>query len=283
VDDAISLQRIEGGFSKIWIHISDVSRWVSPSSQLFLEAERRMTSVYFSDEIISMFPPLLSQGLLSLGAREESCALSCGVMINEEGKVLSAEVFPSKIRLTKKLTYIQLDRILHGDDVTDLHLEENVINDFLELERLTSRRGIYRKEKNAALDSYFIHKTELSLTVKVDEKNENESKTVILSEVKYGNSKSICLVAECMIMMCDRVGAICSELNAEVLYKIQIPQNTLKITDLDLLPNETLFHRSNRIIRFLKAASDSKTEGMQYYSLSSSTVCSTRFIHLLEI
>jgi exoribonuclease R len=229
-----------------------------------------MTTVYFSDEIISMFPPLLSQGLLSLGARGEPCALSCSVTIDGEGKVVSSEVFPSKIRLTKKLTYVQLDRILHGDDVTDLRLEESVISDFSELERLASRHGIYRKEKKAALDSYFIHKTELSLTVKVDEKNEKESKTVISSEVKYGNSKSVCLVAECMIMMCDRVGALCSDLNAEVMYKTQIPQNTVKTKDLDLLPNETLFHRSNRIIRFLKAASDSKKEGMQ---LDSFTMC----------
>ena len=218
--------------------------------------------MYFPDEIISMFPPQLSQGLLSLGAREESFAVSCSVTLDGDGSVLTAEVCPSIIKLTRKLTYVQLDRVLLGDDVTDLNLTEGEIEDFKELERLTSTHSVYRKEKNSALDSYFIHKTELSLTVKVDEKTENESKTVILSEVKYGNSKSICLVAECMIMMSDRVGAVCADLNAEVMYKTQIPQNTLKTTDLDLLPNETLFHRSNRIIRYLKAASDSERKGI---------------------
>ena len=235
---------------------------MTPSSQLFLEAEKRMTSVYFADEIISLFPPQLSQELLSLGAREESYALSCGVALDSEGHVVSTEVYPSKIKMTKKLTYIEVDRMLSGEDTTDLGLPEHAILDFIDLEKLTNARGIYRKEKNSALDSYFIHKTELSLTVKTDEKNENnESKTVILSEVKYGNSRSVCLVAECMILMCDRVGLISTELKAEVLYKTQIPSSTLKTTDLDLLPNETVFHRSNRIIKFLKAASDSKVQG----------------------
>lgn len=223
-----------------------------------------MTSIYFADEIISMIPPQLSSGLLSLGARDESYALSCSVTLDEEGEVISAELFPSRIRLTKKLTYLQLDHILHRDDVTDIDLDVRAVTDFIELERLTSLHGNYRKEKNGALDGYLIHKTDLSLSVKIDEKNENEneSKTVISSQIKYGNSRSNCLVAECMIMMCHTVGAMCSDMKAEVLYKTQIPQNTLKTTDLDLLPNETLFHRSNRIIRYLKAASDSKTAGI---------------------
>jgi exoribonuclease R len=36
---------------KLWIHIADVSRWIKPGSQLSLEAERRMSSIYMPGNI----------------------------------------------------------------------------------------------------------------------------------------------------------------------------------------------------------------------------------------
>ena len=47
-------------------------------SELSLEAERRMLSVYMPDERISMFPEQLASELLSLGASLDSYAVSCG-------------------------------------------------------------------------------------------------------------------------------------------------------------------------------------------------------------
>jgi exoribonuclease R len=59
-----------------------------------------------------MFPEVLASELLSLGAGVDSFALSCGVILNEQGEVTSFEVCPSKVRVTKRLSYIQLDEIL---------------------------------------------------------------------------------------------------------------------------------------------------------------------------
>lgn len=44
-----------------------------------------MTSLYLSDEVLSMFPERLSRELLSLGAKDRSFAFSCGVILNSEG------------------------------------------------------------------------------------------------------------------------------------------------------------------------------------------------------
>ena len=106
---------------KLWVHIADVSKWIRPGSELSLEAERRMSSLYMPDERICMFPEQLSVDLLSLSAREEAFALSCGVTLDEDGQVTSYEVCPSKIRLTRRLTYQQLDEVLrtHGGAMED--------------------------------------------------------------------------------------------------------------------------------------------------------------------
>lgn len=42
-----------------------------------------------------------------------SYAISCGVVLNEDGEVVKFEVCPSKIAITKRLTYIQLEEILN--------------------------------------------------------------------------------------------------------------------------------------------------------------------------
>ena len=57
VDDALSVEVIEDDGvrkEKVWVHIADVSRWVKPGSQLSLEAERRMSSVYMPGELYEM-------------------------------------------------------------------------------------------------------------------------------------------------------------------------------------------------------------------------------------
>lgn len=113
IDDALSIEILENGQEKLWIHIADVSRWIRPGSRLSVEAEMRMLSVYMPDEKISLFPERLSTELLSLGAKAESYALSCGVVLNDVGEIVSYEVCASKIRLTRKISYTQLDDILN--------------------------------------------------------------------------------------------------------------------------------------------------------------------------
>ena len=171
----MSIERLEDGREKLWVHIADVSRWIRPGSQLSLEAERRMVSVYMPDERISMFPYALSTELLSLGAGVDSYALSCGVTLDEKGRctsygcssvstcrydraespplwgsrpsrssskrrnyhftfltaptiisigeVTSFEVCPSKVRVTRRLSYSELDDMLAREETTGRILE----------------------------------------------------------------------------------------------------------------------------------------------------------------
>lgn len=51
IDDAVSVETLETGQQKIWIHIADVSRWIRPGGPLSQEAERRMTSIYFPGKL----------------------------------------------------------------------------------------------------------------------------------------------------------------------------------------------------------------------------------------
>ena len=84
-------------------------------------------------------------------------------------------------------------------------------------------RHAHRNKKNA-LDQYLRHKTELSLSVRTDQKT---SKYVVSGFTTWSNATSMSLVSEYMILMCETVGGMCEGMTAPVLYKTQAPQPPL--------------------------------------------------------
>lgn len=84
-------------------------------------------------------------------------------------------------------------------------------------------RHACRNKKNA-LDQYLRHKTELSLSVRVDQKT---NKYVVSGFTTWSNATSMSLVSEYMILMCQTVGSMCQGIGAPVLYKTQSPQPPL--------------------------------------------------------
>lgn len=67
VDDALSVETLpDGGGERIWVHIADVSRWVSEGSPLYHEARSRRTTTYLAEGSVPMFPADVAHGVLSL-------------------------------------------------------------------------------------------------------------------------------------------------------------------------------------------------------------------------
>ena len=65
-DDAISLERLDGGHWRLGVHIADVSHFVRPRTALDREASERATSVYLPDRVLPMLPEMISNSLASL-------------------------------------------------------------------------------------------------------------------------------------------------------------------------------------------------------------------------
>ena len=71
MDDALSFEHLENGF-RLGIHISDVAAIIPSGGNLESEAFSRGTSIYCPDVQVPMFPPVLSEGLLSLVQDEKT-------------------------------------------------------------------------------------------------------------------------------------------------------------------------------------------------------------------
>ncbi|HIE29664.1 TPA: RNB domain-containing ribonuclease, partial [Candidatus Poribacteria bacterium] len=115
-DDAVSIKRLANGHYLLGVHIADVSHYVKEGSALDAEAYERGTSVYFANQmVIPMFPPRLSEDILSLIPHKNRLAISCIFEFDEKGKpVGSVDIFPSVIRSRAHLSYNQVNDILEG-------------------------------------------------------------------------------------------------------------------------------------------------------------------------
>lgn len=115
LDDAISLRRLPGGGYKLGVHIADVSHYVREKTALDRCVMQRGTSVYFTDKVVPMLPPVLSNGACSLNSDEEKYALSAFISLDREGNITKLDLKQSVIRSRVRGVYSEVNKLLSGD------------------------------------------------------------------------------------------------------------------------------------------------------------------------
>lgn len=113
-DDAISIAKDDRMY-KLGVHIADVSHYVKEGTAVDKEAFERATSVYFPEKVVPMLPESLSNGACSLVEGEDRLTLSCIMLVDENGTVVSHEICESVIRSAARMTYTNVQKILDGD------------------------------------------------------------------------------------------------------------------------------------------------------------------------
>ena len=112
IDDGLSLEVLPDGRHKLWIHIADPTRLLSPEDRFDLEARKRSVTIYLPTGMIPMFPPELATGPMSLRQGHECCAISFGVILDSTGAVEEYEITASTIKPTYRLTYEDVEEML---------------------------------------------------------------------------------------------------------------------------------------------------------------------------
>ena len=113
-DDAIAVEELSNGGFRLFVHIADVSHFVTPDGVLDAEALRRGTSVYFPGRVLPMFPEQLSNELCSLKPGVDRLVQSAIIDINARGKVTKVRFADGVIRSAARLTYTQVAEVLDG-------------------------------------------------------------------------------------------------------------------------------------------------------------------------
>ncbi|MBD2000723.1 VacB/RNase II family 3'-5' exoribonuclease [Leptolyngbya sp. FACHB-541] len=214
IDDGLSVEFLELGKQRLWIHIADPTRWITPEDELDLEARRRCTTLYLPTGMIPMFPQELATGPMSLTQGRICTALSFGVVLDSEGAIEDYSIHASQVKPTYRLTYEDVDEILELGVQAEPELEA--------LARSAKRRQIWRQSQGAIT----ILMPESSIKVQDDE---------ITIDV-LDNSISRQLVAEMMILAGEVAGRYGREHGLPLPYRGQAQPELPSEEELLLLP-----------------------------------------------
>ncbi len=116
-DDAVGMEILAPpGSVRLWVHVADVSQYVTADSALDRHAKKRATSVYLPGRVLPMLPHRLSDHLCSLRSDGDRFALSVGLDVSGDGRIVARQFHKAVIRVTENLHYGQaLDRARAGE------------------------------------------------------------------------------------------------------------------------------------------------------------------------
>ncbi|MDZ7701193.1 MAG: ribonuclease R family protein [Halobacteriales archaeon] len=121
-DDALSIEVNDDTYT-LWVHIADVSHYVTPGTETWAAAMERGNSIYLPGHTIHMLPRPLAETVCSLVPGEDRLAHTVEMTLEKENLGYeNIEIYKSVIRSDERLTYSQAERRLDEPDA-DLHEE----------------------------------------------------------------------------------------------------------------------------------------------------------------
>lgn len=154
LDDAVSVETLEGGNIRLGVHIADVSYYVKENSALDREAYLRGNSVYLVDRVIPMLPQRLSNGICSLNPQVDRLTMTCDMELDGQGNLIHHEIYPSVIQTDERMTYHDVKRILVDEDPELIQRYQPLVEDFRLMGRLAKILN-QRRVNRGAIDFDF--------------------------------------------------------------------------------------------------------------------------------
>ncbi|THF83612.1 RNB domain-containing ribonuclease [Deinococcus sp. KSM4-11] len=104
-DDAVAIETLPGGLTRLWVHVADVAALVPPDSVLDEAARSRGATLYLPDSTTGMLPDALVEQA-GLGLHPTSPALSVSLDLDADGNADAVDVQLTTVRVTR-LSYTQ--------------------------------------------------------------------------------------------------------------------------------------------------------------------------------
>ncbi len=202
IDDAVSYIN-EGGSEIVFIHISDLSPIVSKDDPIDREAFKRGTTIYTPYGVFPMIPGDISYNISSLIKGKERYALTYKFVFSN-GELKEWSIFPSVIKVDRKYSYDEVDRILKGEERSE------EAGFFKRLFHIASILKGEREKKGG----FFLPRREMKVRKKDDD---------ITIKIIDPLSPSRLLISEFMILANYVSSKLALEEKIPVIYRIQQP------------------------------------------------------------
>lgn len=221
LDDAISLEKKEGGGWLLGVHIADVSHYLPARGTLDVEAYERGTSIYYADCVVPMLPERLSNGICSLNSGEDRLTLSAFITLDERGDMTHYSFEKSMIRSKVQGVYEEVNALLQDKASGDVQDKYAAVSATLkEMAALAQRRQELRRQRGAmdlsSVESAFVF----------------DQSGRITGAYPRVQGKAEGLVEEFMLLANEAAACFARERELPFVYRIHEPPGVSKITAL---------------------------------------------------
>jgi exoribonuclease II len=203
VDDALSCEVTADGQLRVGIHIALVADFVARGSAMDREAVARATTVYLPETTVRMLPDEICCRRASLTAGQTRPVLTTSALLGQRGELLSSVISPQHLRIGRRLSYAQADRILSGAE---------------EGEVATALRRLYEaalelRERRKRAGAVLIQRRETKVRVHDDK--------IDIEVIDNNNSPSRLLVSEFMVLNNFVAASYAAERRIPIIYRVQ--------------------------------------------------------------
>ncbi|HEY6839469.1 MAG TPA: ribonuclease R, partial [Geobacteraceae bacterium] len=217
-DDAVAVQREEGGRIRLWVSIADVAHYVHEGAPVDVEALKRGTSVYFPDRCIPMLPEELSNGICSLNPDVDRLTMTAEILFDKGGAVVRSDFYPSVIHSAARLTYTAVAAELAGDNAAS-PVEPELAVDLRLMEELALRLMARRRERGSI--DFDLPEPEIVLDM------QGATLAIVRSERTIAHR----LIEEFMLAANEAVARFIDERHLPFLYRVHEHPDTAKLQD----------------------------------------------------
>ncbi len=236
LDDGVYAERNADGSYFLGVYIADVSHYVREGTPLDAEAYERGTSVYPVDRVIPMLPQELSNGICSLNAGADRLAMGCEMRLSASGRVEAYKIFPTVIKVYRRLTYEAVNKFFAGE-----RTELSELTEMLSILREIRDKRFRLRAERGAID---FDLGEIKVVL------DDEGRPIDVFKRRRELAESV--IEECMLTANETVARHLSEKNIPSLYRIHEPPDKDSLERLNELLNAFGFHlriRANERVR----------------------------------
>ena len=222
LDDGVFVKKINDKYI-LSVYIADVSHYVKDGTNLDLEALTRGTSIYIPGTVIPMLPKKLSNGICSLNEGVERLSLAIDIIYDSNGNVLDSNIFKAVIKVTKKMSYEKVYKVLNNQDEEVLKEYKDYIDDIFLMKELALILNKKRRENGSI--NFDIPDTKIVL----DENGE------VIDVKPYNKTIANDIIEEFMLAANMCIAKTFFFLDAPFIYRIHEKPDEEKLRDLNLI------------------------------------------------
>ena len=186
-DDALGIREDADGNLTVDVHIADVAHYVTPGSDLDIEARDRSTSIYLPERVIPMLPEEISNDICSLRPQEVRPAKTVRLKYTPDGERIGYSIHRSVIKSRHRFAYGEVRDLVEHKALAEEFEDKELLDCVMRLYRLAMRL----RERRLSGGAIELNLSEFKVVI------DAEGKAVGMEEVEHDFSHQ--LVEEFML------------------------------------------------------------------------------------